>query len=162
MTTYAGSCSCGMVKLHLTSAPMFIHCCHCTDCQRQTGSAFVLNALIESDRVQILEGDTRSFPQPTDSGRPHVIHRCPQCGTAMWSNYGGREQARFVRVGTLADAHALPPDVHIYTRSKQPWVQLPGNANGATGKPPPVCEEYYEPAELWPPESLARRKALFG
>jgi hypothetical protein len=163
MTTYSGSCSCGLVKFRLTSVPMFIHCCHCTDCQRQTGSAFVLNALIESGRVQILEGDTRSYPQPTDSGRPHVIHRCPQCGSAMWSNYGGREQARFVRVGTLADAHTLPPDVHIYTRSKQPWVNLPGNANGATtGRPPPVCEEYYEIAELWPAESLARRKALFG
>jgi hypothetical protein len=75
---------------------MFVHCCHCTDCQRQTGSAFVLNALIETDRVQVLQGDTRSFPQPTDSGRPHVIHRCADCGTALWSNYGGREQLRFI------------------------------------------------------------------
>jgi len=75
--TFSGLCACGLVKFRLTSAPMFIHCCHCTDCQRQTGSAFVLNALIETDRVQIIEGDTRSFPQPTDSGRPHVIHRCP-------------------------------------------------------------------------------------
>jgi hypothetical protein len=160
---FSGSCSCGAVKYRLTSAPMFVHCCHCTDCQRQTGSAFVLNALIETDRVQVLQGDTRSFPQPTDSGRPHVIHRCPDCGTSLWSNYGGREQLRFVRVGTLDAPAALPPDVHIYTRSKQPWVKLPGDGNGATtGKPAGVFEAYYDSAKLWPPDSLARRKALFG
>ena len=160
---FSGSCSCGAVTYRLTSAPMFVHCCHCTDCQRQTGSAFVLNALIETDRVQVLQGDTRSFPQPTDSGRPHVIHRCADCGTALWSNYGGREQLRFVRVGTLDAPAALPPDVHIYTRSKQPWVKLPGDGNGATtGKPAGVFEAYYDSAELWPADSLARRKALFG
>jgi len=142
---------------------MFVHCCHCTDCQRQTGSAFVLNALIEADGVQVLEGDTRSFPQPTESGRPHIIHRCPDCGTAMWSNYGGREEVRFVRVGTLQYSAAPPPDVHIYTRSKQPWVQLPGDALGATtGRPAEVFEAYYDSAKLWPAESLARRKAIFG
>jgi hypothetical protein len=152
-----------MVKYHLASAPMFVHCCHCTDCQRQTGSAFVLNALIESDRVKILEGDTRSFPQPTESGRSHVIHRCPDCGTAVWSNYGGREEVRFVRAGTLENGSALSPDVHIYTRSKLPWVNLANPAPGATtGKPAEVFEAYYDSAKVWPAESLARRKALFG
>ncbi|MBV9571719.1 MAG: GFA family protein [Alphaproteobacteria bacterium] len=163
MTDFSGSCSCGMVKYRLASAPMFIHCCHCTDCQRQTGSAFVLNALIETDRVKILEGDTRSFPQPTESGRPHVIHRCPDCGTAVWSNYGGREQMRFVRIGTLEKAREFVPDVHIYTRSKQAWVVLPGDGVGATtGKTPLVCNDYYEMNAEWPAESLARREALFG
>jgi hypothetical protein len=163
MAAFDGSCSCGAVKYRLTSAPMFIHCCHCTDCQRQTGSAFVLNALIEADRVRILQGDTRSFPQPTESGRPHVVHRCADCGTALWSNYGGREEIRFVRVGTLDQARQLPPDVHIYTRSKQPWVKLPGDGVGATtDKPSEVFEEYYDSAKLWPAESLARRKAIFG
>jgi hypothetical protein len=160
---FPGSCSCGAVKYRLTSAPMFVHCCHCKDCQRQTGSAFVLNGLIESDRVQMLQSDTRSFPQPTDSGRRHVIHRCPDCGTALWSNYGGREQLRFVHIGTLDVPAALPPDVDIYTRSKQPWVKLPVDAVGATtGKPAGVFEAYYDSAKLWPADSLARRKALFG
>lgn len=163
MAEFSGSCSCGTVKYRLTSAPMFIHCCHCSDCQRQTGSAFVLNALIESDRVQIRQGDTRSFPQPTESGRPHIVHRCPDCGTALWSNYGGREEVRFVRVGTLDEARTLRPDVHIYTRSKQAWVKLPGDGVGATtGKTAEVCEAYYDSSKLWPPESLARRKAIFG
>ncbi|HSC19212.1 MAG TPA: GFA family protein [Rhizomicrobium sp.] len=161
--TFAGSCSCRAVKYKVTSAPMFVHCCHCQDCQRQTGSAFVLNALIEADRVQILDGVTRGFPQPTESGRPHVIHRCPACGTALWSNYGGREEVRFVRVGALDDPAALPPDVHIYTRSKQPWVKLPGDVPGATtGRPAEVFDAYYDSAKLWPPQSLARRKVIFG
>jgi len=142
---------------------MFVHCCHCRDCQRQTGSAFVLNALIEADRVRILQGDTRSYPQPTDSGRPHVIHRCPDCGTALWSNYGGREEVRFMRIGALSNPAALPPDVHIYTRSKQPFVSLPGEVPGATtDKPAQVFEAYYDTSKVWPPDSLARRKAIFG
>lgn len=163
VTTLSGSCSCGAVKYRLTLRPMFVHCCHCKDCQRQTGSAFVLNALIEADRVELLQGAPRGFPQPTDSGRPHVILRCGDCGTALWSHYGGREEVRFVRVGTLDEPQLLPPDVHIYTRSKQPWVKLPGDGVGATtGKTAGVFEEYYDSSKLWPAESLARRKAIFG
>ena len=70
---------------------MFVHCCHCHDCQRQTGSAFVLNALIETERVEILRGRTTLSAMPTDSGRPHRVARCPDCGTAVWSHYGGAE-----------------------------------------------------------------------
>lgn len=154
MAELSGRCACGAVKYRLASAPMFVHCCHCLDCQRQTGSAFVLNALIEGTRVQLLSGETKPYPQPTDSGRPHVIHRCPDCGTALWSTYGGREQLRFVRVGTLEQPSTLAPDVHIYTRSKQPWVRLPDGV--------PAFEVYYDSKILWPAESLERRKALFG
>lgn len=150
----SGRCSCAVVKYRLMSAPMFVHCCHCRDCQRQTGSAFVLNALMEADRVELLAGETRLYPQPTDSGRPHVIHRCPACGTAMWSTYGGREEVRFVRVGTLNDPSIVKPDVHIFTRSKQPWVQLPSGI--------PAFDAYYDSKTLWPAESLARRAALFN
>jgi len=149
----AGSCSCGAVRYRLASRPMFVHCCHCKDCQRQTGSAFVINALIEADRVEAT-GETTPVPMPTDSGRPHIIHRCPKCQTALWSNYGGREEIRFVRVGTLDEPGALPPDVHIYTRSKLPWVTLPQGV--------PAFEAYYDSKTLWPEESLKRRKAVFG
>ena len=152
--SFTGRCSCGAVTYRLMSAPMFVHCCHCLDCQRQTGSAFVLNAIIEADRVALLTGETRPYPQPTDSGRAHVIHRCPLCGTAIWSNYGGRTQARFVRVGTLEDPTAVKPDVHIFTRSKQPWVLLPPDI--------PAFEVYYDTNKQWPVESLARRAALFA
>ena len=147
-----GGCSCGAVRYRLKSAPMFVHCCHCRDCQRQTGSAFVINALIETDRIEQLSGSLEQVPMPTDSGDPHIIYRCPQCQIAVWSDYGGRPGLRFVRVGTLDDASALPPDVHIFTRSKVPWVGLPKNV--------PAFEVYYDLKSLWPEEAQARRRAV--
>ena len=128
-----GGCACGAVRYRLGSAPMFVHCCHCRDCQRQTGSAFVLNALIETDRISLLSGDPAPVAVPTDSGRPHEIYRCPACQTALWSDYGGRPALRFVRVGTLDEPAALPPDVHIFTRSKLPWVAAARGRPGVRG-----------------------------
>ncbi len=149
--THTGRCACGEVRFRLTSEPMFTHCCHCLDCQRQTGSAFALNAIIETDRIEILTGQPEAITVPTDSGYPHDIYRCPTCKTAVWSDYGRRGYAMFVRVGTLDDPTAITPDVHIYTRSKQPWVALPEGV--------PRFEAYYDTNTLWPAESLARRKA---
>jgi hypothetical protein len=152
--TLTGGCACGAVRYRLESAPMFVHCCHCRDCQRQTGSAFVLNALIETDRVTLLQGEVARSPMPTDSGRPHGIDRCKACGTAVWSEYGGIAKLRFVRVGTLDDPAAVRPDVHIYVRTKQPWITLPPGV--------PAFEGYYDSKALWSAESLERRRALFG
>jgi hypothetical protein len=149
-----GGCACGAVRYRLTSAPIFVHCCHCHDCQRQTGTAFVLNALIETARVELLSGEPVPNAMPTDSGRPHRVFRCPSCGTAIWSEYGGLTALRFVRVGTLDVPGALPPDVHIYTRSKLPWIALPEGV--------PAFEAYYSARELWPAESLERRRAALG
>jgi hypothetical protein len=149
-----GGCACGKARYRLASKPMFVHCCHCRDCQRQTGSAFVINALIEADRVEMLSGETEAVVVPTDSGRPHIIHRCLDCKIALWSHYGGRREVSFIRVGTLDEPSQLPPDVHIYTRSKLPWIALPAGV--------PAFAAYYDPKALWPPESLARRKAMFG
>src|SRR6202012_5843826 len=103
-----GGCACGALRYRMHSAPMFVHCCHCNDCQRQTGSGFVLNALIETARIDVLAGEPRPFAMPTDSGRPHAVFRCQACGTAVWSEYGGLAALRFVRVGTLNDPRALP------------------------------------------------------
>jgi hypothetical protein len=153
-TQFEGGCACGAVRYRLESEPMFVHCCHCHDCQRQTGSAFVLNALIETNRVTILQGEVKRSPMPTDSGRPHGIDRCTVCGTAVWSEYGGVAPLRFVRVGTLDRPEALPPTVHIYTRSKLPWITLPAAV--------PAFEAYYDAKTLWPAASLERRKALFA
>jgi hypothetical protein len=149
-----GGCACGLVRYRLSFPPMFVHCCHCRDCQRQTGSAFVVNALIETDRVEILSGVSEPVAVPTDSGRPHQIHRCPNCRTAVWSEYGGVSALRFVRVGTLDDPAALSPDVHIYVRSKLPWVVLPEGV--------PAVDAYYDSRQLWPASSLERRRAIFG
>jgi hypothetical protein len=149
-----GGCACGKLRFRLASGPMFVHCCHCRDCQRQTGGAFVLNALIETDRVELVSGETQAIEVPTDSGRPHAIWRCAACKVAVWSHYGGIQKLTFVRVGTLDEPSRLTPDVHIYTRSKLPWVALPAGV--------PAFEAYYDSKKLWPPESLERRKAIFG
>jgi hypothetical protein len=149
-----GGCACAAVRYRLISRPMFVHCCHCRDCQRQTGSAFVLNALIETDRVTLLSGNPEPVAVPTDSGRPHEIYRCPSCGVAVWSVYGDVRKLLFVRVGTLDDPGALTPDVHIYVRSKLPWVALPEGI--------PSFDAYYDSRKLWPPASLERRRAIFG
>jgi hypothetical protein len=147
----SGGCACGQVRYRLEAAPMFVHCCHCKDCQRQTGTAFVLNALIETKHLT-QSGEVRFFGMPTDSGQPHNIARC--VATAMWSHYGGREVLSFVRVGTLDEPASLQPDIHIYTRSKLPWIALPPDV--------PAVAEYYDSKKLWPAASLVRRKALFG
>ena len=154
MPMLEGGCACGAVRYRLTSAPMIVHCCHCRDCQRQTGGAFAVNALIETDRIEMLSGEPVAISMPTDSGRPHDVYRCPACETALWSDYGRRPVLRFVRAMTLDDPDAVPPDVHIFTRSKLPWVGLPPEV--------PAFEVYYDMAKLWSPESLARRKAILG
>ena len=135
---------------------MFVHCCHCRDCQRQTGGAFVINGLIETDRIDVLSGAPEAVRMATESGRAHDIYRCPVCQTALWSDYGGRPALRFVRMMTLDrdQAHAMVPDVHIFTRSKVPWVRLPEGAR--------VFEDYYDMHTEWPLESLARRRAILG
>jgi len=154
MSALEGGCACRAVRYRLRSGPMFVHCCHCTDCQRQVGSAFVINALIETDRIEVLSGDLRPTAMPTDSGRPHLVYRCAGCGTTIWSDYGDRKVMSFLRATTLDDRAALPPDVHIFTRSKLPWVRLPDDARG--------FEVYYDMQAEWPADSLARREALLG
>ena len=151
--TAEGGCTCRAVRYRMTSAPLFVHCCHCRWCQRETGSAFVLNAMIEADRVVLLSGAPDVVLTPTASGKGQKIARCPTCRVALWSNYaGGGDAIRFVRVGTLDEPDRLPPDVHIYTASKQRWVILPPDT--------PVVAEYYSRREHWPAESLERLGAL--
>jgi hypothetical protein len=148
---FDGGCACGEVRYRLASGPLFVHCCHCLNCQRQTGSAFVVNALIEADRVELLRGAPRRVPVPREEAPAQEIWRCPTCQVALFSLYS-RPDVRFVRVGTLDDPAALDPDVHIYTRSKLPWVTLPAGV--------PAVDGYYDMRELWPAASLERLKAL--
>jgi hypothetical protein len=148
-----GGCSCGAVRYRLTSEPMFVHCCHCLNCQRQTGSAFVINLLIEGDRIELVAGEPHAVDVPRDDGSAQRIYRCPDCEVALYSEYGG-PAVRFVRAGTLDDAKGITPDVHIYTRSKVGWVTLPESA--------PAFDAYYDSKQLWPAESLARLRAAFS
>jgi len=150
-----GGCACGAVRYRMTGGPMFVHCCHCRWCQRESGAAFALNAVIEADRVVLLKGAPVMVMTPSESGQGQNFARCPECRVALWSNYAGAGDAlRFVRVGTLDQPDRLPPDIHIYTASKQPWVVIPPGT--------PAVPEYYDRRDYWPEASLARRKALVG
>ena len=132
---------------------MFVHCCHCLNCQRQTGGAFVINLLIESDRVQLLSGEPQPVDVPRDDGSAQRIYRCPTCQVAVFSEYG-RPEVRFVRAGTLDEPRAITPDVHIFTKSKVAWVALPADA--------PAFDVYYDSKALWPADSLERLAAVFS
>jgi hypothetical protein len=132
---------------------MFVHCCHCSWCQRETGTAFALNAMIEADRVELLSGDVEIVNTPSASGKGQRISRCPKCRIAVWSNYAGAgDKIKFLRIGTLDEPHHLPPDIHIFTSTKQPWVVLPAGV--------PAMQEYYKPRDMWPADSQARFAAL--
>jgi hypothetical protein len=148
-----GGCACGWVRYRLTSDPLFIHCCHCLNCQRQTGSAFVINLLIESHRVELVAGKPQPVDVPRDDGSNQRIFRCPTCQVAVFSHYG-RPEVSFVRGGTLDDPSSVVPDAHIYTRSKVSWVTLPESA--------PVFDAYYDAKALWPAASRERLNAALG
>jgi len=153
--TFEGGCDCREVRYRLASRPMFVHCCHCRWCQRETGASFALNALFESDRVELLHGEPEIVHTPSNSGKGQKIARCPKCRIALWSNYGGAGDAiRFIRVGTLDNPDAFPPDIHIFTSTKQPWVVLPPDV--------PAVAEYYKSSDIWPKESLERRAKVLG
>ncbi len=150
-----GGCTCRAVRYQMISEPLFVHCCHCRWCQRETGASFALNALIEADRVIVLKGEPEVVATPSNSGKGQKIVRCPTCRIALWSNYAGAgDLLRFVRVGTLDDPDRLPPDIHIFTASKQPWVVLPQGT--------PAVAEYYDRDRYWPEESLERRRTLLA
>jgi len=149
--TRDGGCSCGAVRYRLLSEPLIVHCCHCANCQRQTGSAFVINLLLEADRVELLSGELDEVGVPRDDGSEQLISRCAVCRIAVFSLYG-YPHIRFVRGGTLDDPASVEPDVHIYTRSKLPWVALPESR--------PAFEGYYDPREVWSAESRQRFREL--
>ena len=146
---FEGGCFCGAVRFQMRGRPMFIHACHCRDCQRQTGGPFAINGLIEADALTVTRGTAEVRSLPTDSGRPHDVAVCGQCGAALHSDYGRRDWLRFVRIMALDEAARFQPDVHIFTRTKLPWLPLPEGAR--------VFEAYYDMMAEWPAESLARR-----
>ena len=147
-----GGCTCRSVRYRVMAAPIIVHCCHCRWCQRETGSAFVINALVETSCLDVT-GETIEVDTPSLSGKGQRIWRCPKCRIAVWSNYSGSGDAvRFMRVGTLDEPARIPPDIHIFTSSKQPWVQLPAGAK--------AVPEFYKPKETWPAETQERFAAL--
>ncbi|HEY2817178.1 MAG TPA: GFA family protein [Casimicrobiaceae bacterium] len=153
--SFEGGCTCRGVRYRMTDTPLFVHCCHCRWCQRETGASFALNAMIEADRIAVASGTPEQVMTPSNSGKGQKITRCPICRVALWSNYAGAgDKVHFVRVGTLDDPDRFPPDIHIFTTSKQPWVVIPPGAQ--------TVPEYYDRNKYWPQASLERRRLLFG
>ena len=147
--TWKDAATCGTVRYRLASPPLFTHCCHCRWCQRQAGSACVVNAMIETDRIQLLTGQPEMISIPSPSGMGQTVARCPTCKIALWSSYTiAGDKIRFVRAFTLDDSDALPPQLHIFTKYRQPWMVLPPNT--------PSVPEFYRTADYWPAESIAR------
>jgi hypothetical protein len=148
-----GGCDCGFIRYRMATRPLFVHCCHCRWCQRESGASFALNAMIEAGRVIHLGGEPEIIDTPSNSGKGQKIARCPKCRIAVWGNYAGAGPViRFVRVGTLDQPDHLPPEIHVFTASKQPWVVISPDV--------PSVPEYYERESYWPAESLARRLAI--
>ncbi len=154
---FEGGCACGQVRYEMTTRPMIVHGCHCRWCQRESGASFAVNALIESDRVNLIKGSVAKILVPSNSGVGQRFSRCSNCQITLWSNYlsmsgGLGELVRFIRVGTLDNPDLFSPDVHIFTSTKQPWVILPPGV--------PTFEEYFVIKDVWSPESLVRRAVL--
>lgn len=150
-----GGCTCRSVRYRLKTRPIVVHCCHCSWCQRETGSAFAVNAFIEAAQVELLQGHPVHTTLPSLSGKGQVVWRCPDCGVTIWSNYAGAgPKFNFIRVGTLDDPSRMPPDIHIYISTKQPWVILPEDV--------PAVAEFYKPTDIWSAEAMARFKAARG
>ena len=147
-----GGCTCRHVRYRVEAAPIVVHCCHCSWCQRETGSAFAVNAVVEADRVTLLQGGVELLDTPSASGKGQRIARCPRCRVAVWSHYpAGGAAMRFIRVGTLDAPSQWPPDIHIYTSTRLPWVALPAGAR--------AFAEFYDPRQEWSPQALARYRA---
>lgn len=148
-----GGCDCRHVRYRMTTRPLIVHCCHCSWCQRESGAAFALNAMIEADRVRLLSGEVRLVDTPSASGEGQKIARCPRCLIALWSHYAGAGAIlSFVRVGTLDEPDRLPPEIHIFTSTKQAWLQIPAGTPAVAG--------YYDREKYWSAESLARSRAI--
>lgn len=150
--TFEGGCTCRHIRYRMNSRPLFVHCCHCSWCQRETGSAFAVNAMIEADRVDLLSGEPERLVMPSLSGKGQIVMRCPNCRVAVWSHYAGSgEGVNFMRVGTLDEPAAMPPDIHIFTSTKLPWVELPEGV--------PAVSEFYDTRKYWPADAMARWRA---
>ena len=146
-----GGCDCGGVRYRMNATPIIVHCCHCRWCQRETGSGFVINAVVETSNLQV-SGETVVVDTPSASGNGQKIARCPKCHVALWSHYGRAGTAlAFVRAGTLDNPSQITPDVHIYTSTKLPWIRLPEGAQ--------VFDAFYDVPKVWSAEALARARA---
>jgi hypothetical protein len=149
--TFPGGCVCGATRFALKAAPLFVHCCHCRDCQRQSGAPFIVNAMIEAVKIAVTKGDPLAVAVPSSSSSAHHVFRCPDCASPLWSRYGVRAPMRYVRAAALDTPEQFPPQAHIFVRSKAPWLAIDDTI--------PAYQRWYDRAKLWPAPSLERLAA---
>ncbi len=131
-----GGCQCGAVRYEITKPPLSVYACHCTECQRQSGSAFALSMPVARDSLSVVKGTPKAWRRTHESGRVIQCLFCADCGTRLYHNPEANPAVTIVKPGTLDDAKTLHAVGHIWTKSAQPWVQIPADSVTYEGQQP--------------------------
>lgn len=123
---YTGGCQCGRIRYEIRGEPLTLYCCHCTECQRQSSSAFGMSMPVRSEDVFILRGEPKEWRRRSDSGKEVLCRFCPDCGTRLFHNPTRNTKVTNIKPGSLDDTKWLRPIGNLWTRSAQPWVVLAG------------------------------------
>ncbi len=119
-----GGCQCGDIRYRVAGAPLTFYACHCTECQKQSASAFGLSLWVRRSDFELVSGAPKVFERPTDSGNTMRCAFCPDCGTRLHHALRDETEIYSLKGGSLDDLSGLTPVGHIWVRSKQPWVDL--------------------------------------
>lgn len=131
-----GACQCRAVRYEISQEPLTIYACHCTDCQRQSGSAFSLSMIVPREAVTIVAGQPKEWIRRTESGRLVSCLLCGDCGSRLYHNPKTNEAITIVKSGTLDESRGLDPVGHIWTRSAQSWFPIPTDSIRYEVQPP--------------------------
>ncbi len=124
-TKFTGGCQCGNIRYEVVGIPKQLVVCHCTDCQRQSGSAFGMTLVVNEADFRLTQGEPKTFASKSHTGRAKLGAFCPECGTRIYHKPEWRKGTVSVKPGTLDDTRWLKPDMHLWTSSKQTWVTIP-------------------------------------
>ena len=142
-----GGCICGQVKYQIIDKPLFTQACHCKDCKVLTGSSYVVNSSILENTL-IVEGEVSSTELKAGSGASYKTYFCTKCGNYVYADYDSAVGRLTVRTKTLDNSEKFPPQVHIFTKDKDPWLNLSEDV---------ICfKEMYDQKKTWPEDSLNR------
>tara|TARA_Y100001934_G_C12157277_1_gene680227 strand:+ start:280 stop:783 length:504 start_codon:yes stop_codon:yes gene_type:complete len=153
--TRVGGCECGDTRYQFVGEPLFIHACHCTLCQRITGSAFQISMLMTKSQFSLSKGQPAVWHLKADSGNVRPVFFCERCGCQLYGDAPGRgPEIMWIQSGTLDDTTWFSPRAHIWTSSMQSWLTLPVDV--------PAFDTNYDAVKVWPASSLARMQASPG
>jgi hypothetical protein len=122
---FEGGCQCGAIRYRCSRPPFVSYTCHCTACQKLTGSAFITCIQVPAEALEVLSGEPALRERPCDSGNRLTTAFCPTCSSALWAQNSARPRLRTIYVGTLDTPGAVRVNAHIWTKRRLPWVVLP-------------------------------------